>query len=224
MDARTGAHTKGYNNDMYQSLEGKMKKFRIIFLFTISFISCTSNNYKQNSIPLSELYDIPDAFILDIEPQYQTTNYSCATVSLGMAIKYASNDTIVLSEEECWNYSGTKIESARKYGNDMNGLGKVCKRFSLKYKFINKMNIDILQYYIAHENPVILNIRPTPTQNYTHALLAIGYDKTKKIIYINDPSNIITQYSYDELKRHWDAWLYRPHIHSEQSGFVIMKE
>ena len=208
---------------MKQSLEEKLKKHCIFFLFAISFISCTSNDYKQNSLPSSELYNIPDKNILKIEPQYQTTNYSCATVSLAMAIKYASNNKIVLSEEECWNYTGTKIESARKYGNDMNGLGKVCKKFSLHYKYINNMNIDVLQYYLAHENPVILNIRPDPTQNYTHALLAIGYDKMNKIIYINDPSNVITQYSYDELMKHWDAWLFRPRRHSEQSGFIVMK-
>ena len=201
-----------------------MKKNNIFFLFAFLVISCNSKNYKQSSIPLSELLNIPEEIVLNIEPQYQTTNYSCATVSLGMAIKYVSNDKIVLSEEECWAYTGTKIESARKYGNDMNGLGKVCKKFSLKYKYINKMNIDVLQYYIAHGNPVILNIRPDPTQNYTHALLAIGYDKTNQIIYINDPSNVVTQFSYDELIKRWDAWLYRPRRHSEQSGFIIMKE
>ena len=162
--------------------------------------------------------------ILNIIPQYQTTDYSCATVSLGMAITYVTNEKIVLSEEECWNYTGTKIESVRKYGNDMNGLGKVCKKFSLKYKFINKMNIDVLQYYLANQNPVILNIRPDPTQNYTHAVLAIGYDKRNKVIYVNDPAKLITQYSYDELIERWDAWIYRPSIHSEQSGFIIMKE
>ena len=173
---------------------------------------------------MSDLLNIPDKVILDIIPQYQTTNYSCATVSLGMAIKYVSNDKIILSEKDCWDYTGTKIESARKYGNDMNGLGKVCRRFSLKYKYINKMNIDVLQYYIAHENPVILNIRPDPTQNYTHAVLAVGYDKTAQVIYINDPSNVVTQYSYDELLKRWNAWLYRPYGLSEQSGFIVIKE
>lgn len=201
-----------------------MKKNCIFFLFFILFIGCSSKDYKQNSISLSDLTDIPDKVILNIIPQYQTTDYSCATVSLGMAITYVSNDKIVLSEEECWNYTGTKIESVRKYGNDMNGLGKVCKKFSLKYKFINKMNIDVLQYYLANQNPVILNIRPDSTQNYTHAVLAIGYDKTNKVIYVNDPAKLITQYSYDELFERWDAWLYKPTIHSEQSGFIIMKE
>ena len=27
-----------------------------------------------------------------------------------------------------------------------------------------------------------------------------------------------------ELNKRWDAWLYRPNEHSEQSGFIIMKE
>ena len=202
----------------------KMKKNCIFFLFFILFIGCSSKDYKQNTISVSDLTDIPDKVILNIIPQYQTTDYSCATVSLGMAITFVTNDKIVLSEEECWNYTGTKIESVRKYGNDMNGLGKVCKKFSLKYKFINKMNIDVLQYYLANQNPVILNIRPDPTQNYTHAVLAIGYDKTNKVIYVNDPAKLITQYSYDELIERWDAWLYKPTIHSEQSGFIIMKE
>lgn len=201
----------------------KMKKNCIFFLFFILFIGCSSKDYEQNSISLSDLTDIPDKVILNIIPQYQTTDYSCATVSLGMALTYVSNDKIVLSEEECWNYTGTKIESVRKYGNDMNGLGKVCKKFSLKYKFINKMNIDVLQYYLANQNPVILNLRPDPTQNYTHAVLATGYDKTNKVIYVNDPAKLITQYSYDELIERWDAWLYKPSIHSEQSGFIIMK-
>ncbi len=107
---------------------------------------------------MSELNNIPDKVILNIELQYQTTNYTCATVSLGMAIKYVTNDQIVLSEEDIWNTTGTTIKAARKYGNDMNGLGRVCKKYSVKYKFLNKMDMDVLQYYLAHQNPVILNI------------------------------------------------------------------
>ena len=201
-----------------------MKKISIIILFAIFFIGCSSNDYKQNSIPMSELNNIPDKVILNIEPQYQTTNYTCATVSLGMAIKYVTNDQIVLSEEDVWNTTGTTIKAARKYGNDMKGLGRVCKKSSVKYKFLNKMNIDVLQYYLAHQNPVILNIRPDPNQNYTHALLAVGYDKDNQTIYINDPSNIVTEFSYEELNKRWNAWLYRPRFHSEQSGFILIKK
>ena len=201
-----------------------MKKFSIAILFSILLISCSSNDYKPNSIPVSELNSIPDKVILNIEPQYQTTNYTCATVSLGMAIKYVTNNQIVLSEEDAWNGTGTKIEAARKYGNDMNGLGRVCKKYSVKYKFLNKMNIDVLQYYLAHQNPVILNIRPDPNQNYTHALLAVGYDKNTQTIYINDPSDVFAEFSYEELNKRWNAWLYRPRFHSEQSGFILMKE
>ena len=201
-----------------------MKKFSIAILFSILLISCSSNDYKPNSIPVSELNSIPDKVILNIEPQYQTTNYTCATVSLGMAIKYVTNNQIDLSEEEAWNGTGTKIEAALKYGNDMNGLGRVCKQYSVKYKFLNKMNIDVLQYYLAHQNPVILNIRPDPNQNYTHALLAVGYDKTTQTIFINDPSDVFTEFSYEELNKRWNAWLYRPRFHSEQSGFILIKE
>ena len=32
-----------------------MKKISIIILFAIFFIGCSSNDYKQNSIPMSEL-------------------------------------------------------------------------------------------------------------------------------------------------------------------------
>ena len=201
-----------------------MKKYSIVFLLSVLFIGCSSNDYKPNSIPVSELNSIPDKVILNIEPQYQTTNYTCATVSLGMAIKYVTNNQIDLSEEDAWNGTGTKIEAARKYGNDMNGLGRVCKKYSVKYKFLNKMNIDVLQYYLAHQNPVILNIRPDPDQNYTHALLAIGYDKNTQTIYTNDPSDIFAEFSYEELNKRWNAWLYRPRFHSEQSGFILMKE
>ena len=201
-----------------------MKKYSIVFLLSVLFIGCNSNDYKPNSIPVSELNSIPDKVILNIEPQYQTTNYTCATVSLGMAIKYVTNNQIDLSEEDAWNGTGTKIEASRKYGNDMNGLGRVCKKYSVKYKFLNKMNIDVLQYYLAHQNPVILNIRPDPDQNYTHALLAIGYDKNTQTIYTNDPSDIFAEFSYEELNKRWNAWLYRPRFHSEQSGFILMKE
>ena len=106
----------------------------------------------------------------------------------------------------------------------MNGLGRVCKNYSVKYKYLNKMNIDVLQYYLAHQNPVILNIRPDPNQNYTHALLAVGYDKNTQTIYINDPSDVFAEFSYEELNKRWNAWLYRPRFHSEQSGFILMKE
>ena len=76
----------------------------------------------------------------------------------------------------------------------------------------------------THQNPVILNIRPDPNQNYTHALLAVGYDKDNQTIYINDPSNIVTEFSYEELNKRWNVWLYRPRFHSEQSGFILIKE
>ena len=201
-----------------------MKKISIVLLSAILLIGCSSNDYKQNSIPMSELNNIPDRVILNIEPQYQTTNYTCATVSLGMAINYVTNNQIDLSEEEVWVTTRTTIEAARKYGNDMNGLARVCKKYSVKYKFLNKMNIDVLQYYLAHDNPVILNIRPDITQNYTHALLAVGYDKNTQTIYINDPSDVFTEFSYEELNKRWNAWLYRPRFHSEQSGFILMKE
>ncbi len=200
-----------------------MKKFFITCFVAILFISCNSNDYK-NTISLDELNNIPDKVMLNIEAQYQTTNYTCATESLRMAIKYATNNEVILSEEEVWHLTGTKIEAAQKFGNDMKGLGRVCKKYSVKYKFLNKMNIDVLQYYLAHQNSVILNIRPDPEQNYTHALLAVGYDKNDRTIYVNDPANVVTQYSYDELNMRWDAWLYRPNIHSEQSGFIIMKD
>ena len=200
-----------------------MKKIYIVFLLSILFLSCSKNDYK-NTIPETELTDIPDMVMLDIEPQYQTTNYTCATVSLGMAIKYATNNQVELSEMEAWNRTGTKIKAARKYGNDMKGLGRVCNKYSVKYEYLNKMNIDLLQYYLAHQNPVILNIRPDPKKNYTHALLAVGYDKKTQTIFINDPSHIVTQYSYDDLNIRWNAWLYRPREHSEQSGFIILKE
>ena len=201
-----------------------MKKISIVILSAIFFIGCSSYDYKQNSIPNSELNNIPDKVILNIEPQYQTTNYTCATVSLGMGIKYVTNNQIVLSEDYVWDATGTTIKAARKYGNDMKGLGRVCKKYSVKYKFLNKMNIDVLQYYLAHQNPVILNIRPDPNQNYTHALLAVGYDKNTQTIYINDPSDVVTEYSYEELNKRWNAWLYRPRFHSEQSGFILIKE
>ena len=201
-----------------------MKKISIIILFAIFFIGCSSNDYKQNSIPMSELNNIPDKVILNIEPQYQTTNYTCATVSLGMGIKYVTNNQIVLSEDYVWDATGTTIKAARKYGNDMKGLGRVCKKYSVKYKFLNKMNIDVLQYYLAHQNPVILNIRPDPNQNYTHALLAVGYDKKTQTIYINDPSGVFAEFSYEGLNKRWNAWLYRPRFHSEQSGFILIKD
>ncbi len=200
-----------------------MKKCYLACLLAILFISCNSNDYK-NTISLAELNSIPDKVMLDIKSQYQTNNYTCATESLRMAIKYATNNEVILSEEEVWHLTGTKIEAAQKFGNDMKGLGRVCKKYSVKYKFLNKMNIDVIQYYLAHQNPVILNIRPDPNQNYTHALLAVGYDKNARTIYVNDPANVVSQYSYDELNKRWDAWLYRPNIHSEQSGFIIMKE
>ena len=201
-----------------------MKKISIVLLSAILLIGCSSNDYKQNSIPMSELNNIPDKVILNIEPQYQTTNYTCATVSLGMAIKYVTNDQIVLSEEDVWNTTGTTIKAVRKYGNDMNGLGRVCKKYSVNYKFLNKLNIDVLQYYLAHNNPVILNIRPDPNQNYTHALLAVGYDKKTQTIYINDPRGVFAEFSYEGLNKRWNAWLYRPRFHSEKSGFILIKE
>ena len=41
-----------------------MKKISIIILFAIFFIGCSSNDYKQNSIPMSELNNIPVHFWL----------------------------------------------------------------------------------------------------------------------------------------------------------------
>jgi hypothetical protein len=119
--------------------------------------------------------------------------------------------------------SGTGIEDVRKRGNDMAGVAKVCDALSVKHQYLNKMNIDLVEYFISRGNPVILNIRPSVEEKYTHAVLAVGYDKEKQELYINDPSGLVSKYSHSDLLARWNAYLFKPNGMSVNSGFVVFE-
>ena len=105
-----------------------------------------------------------------------------------------------------------KIAGTSKDGTYVKGLGKVCKKFGVKYKTFTNMSIDDLKKYIDRHCPVITTVQAYSGKseyfNYSrswsngHYVIPIGYDDKK--IYFQDPSsNLRTFLTYEEMNERW---------------------
>ncbi len=84
------------------------------------------------------------------------------------------------------------------------------------------MKITDLEYLLSQGILVILNIKVKNKDSVSHALLVIGYDKNKKILYVNDPFNRQNKvFEYADLETRWSADLSSPKGKSHRSGFII---
>ena len=86
------------------------------------------------------------------------------------------------------------------------------------------MTVDYLEYSISQNDPVIVNIRPDPKSYNTHAMLAVGYDRTQNVLYFRHPSNCFRSLKVEEFLKRWKTDLARPRGMSCQSGFVVFHQ
>ena len=104
----------------------------------------------------------------------------------------------------------------------MEGLKNIANYYGYKSEYIEHMKISDIEYLLSKGILVMLNVKVNKQGSATHALLVIGYDKNKKIFYINDPSNRQNKvFEYSDLKTRWSAALSSPMGMSYRSGFII---
>lgn len=192
----------------------------VIFIITIIFTSCELGaliglDYDEDLIlPINHYIEVPHLS--------QNDTYSCGTTSVAMAVSYHLNRfDEPLDKDQIWEISGNDIDIIHNQGHDTSGYINIVNYFDLNGKFINNLGLHRLKFLISNDLPVVIFIRPDVDQNNTHALLVNGYDDKLNIIYVEDPSNQVTYYSYCDLIDRWDAWLFRPRIHSLQAAYVV---
>jgi Peptidase_C39 like family len=152
---------------------------------------------------------------------YQNNDYTCATTSAAMAISYFDKLAVPISNATAWDISGSSIEAVRSTGNDMDGLKRLTDHYRYKSEYVNNMSTDMLEGLLAANALVVLNIKAGDTGNATHAVLATGYNKSARKIYVNDPAGRLTEFDYSYLEIRWSAFLTTPYGMSNRSGFVI---
>jgi Peptidase_C39 like family len=152
---------------------------------------------------------------------YQNNDYTCATTSAAMAISYFDKLAVPISNDVAWTLSGSSIDAIRSTGNDMDGLKRLADHYRYKSEYVNNMSTDMLEGLLAANALVVLNIKAGDTGNATHAVLATGYNKSARKIYVNDPAGRLTEFDYSYLESRWSAFLTSPYGMSNRSGFVI---
>lgn len=144
---------------------------------------------------------------------------SCATTSVAMAISYYEGLKIPLDKETVWKISGTEETCVYQYGNDMEGLKRIADFYGYQSEYVENMDISEIEDLLSKGILVMLNVE---NANFTHAILAIGYDHHQKRLFINDPADRQnTAIKYSDLETHWSAHLSSPRGKSFRSGFLI---
>lgn len=174
---------------------------------------------NERAVP-NHTKNVPNRVKLNVVYIPQNDAKSCATTSIAMAISYYENlNETPLDKETVWQISGTDEHTVYKYGNDMEGLKRIADYYGYKSEYVEHMKITDIENLISKGIPVMLNIGD---EVGTHALLVIGYDKNKMILYVNDPAyrhNKVIEYS--DLETSWSAHLSSPKGKSQRSGFIV---
>jgi len=138
-----------------------------------------------------------------------------------MAISYYEKLTFPISKNAAWDISGTRIDVAKRYGNDMNGFKKIADHYRYKSEYATNLNIETLEYLLSENVLVVLNIKAKDEGPGTHAVLATGYNRPDRKIYVSDSAGLIKEFDYKHLERRWSANLSDPPGMSFRSGFII---
>ena len=201
-----------------------MKKYRltVYIILTISLVLSGCRSNKITGIEIKQKVDLPDNIFISVPHISQKDNYSCATTSVAMAISaYKSLYKDPLNKEESWLISKSNKFKVRNFGNDVSALQRLVKFHGFAGEFVNQIGIYNLKYLLANNILIVLFIRPDLSKKGTHAILVIGYDDTKQKIFIEDPSNRLTEMNFKDLEKHWMAFLSKPILSSKQAGFII---
>ena len=160
---------------------------------------------------------------LDVVYIAQNDKKSCATTSVAMAISYYEQlKDAPLNKDKVWNISGTDEAMIKQYGNDMDGLKRIADHYGYKSKYLEYMEVSDVERFLSDGIPVMLNILFSKQSSVTHAILVVGYNKNRRIFYINDPANDQNKIvEYSDLESRWSAHLSSPRGMSHRSGFIV---
>jgi hypothetical protein len=136
-----------------------------------------------------------------------------------MIISLYNKEEKPIDKDYIWALSETSKDQVHKYGNDIKGLDRIADHYKYKHKFQQGMSFDDLRYYVSNNIPVIVFIHFD--NKHTHATLINGYDISKKIFYVVDPSIEETVMPESMLDKHWSAWLSNPRIESYRAGYIV---
>ena len=196
------------------------KIITVLVLSLVGTLFSIENSSVQKTVQHCK---ISDSVKLNVVYIPQNDDKSCATTCVAMVISYYEKlKCKPLDKEIVWKISGTDERAVSKDGNDMKGLTRIADHYGYKSEYCEHMQIDDLEHLLAKGIPVILNIKASQRGLATHAVLVIGYDKNKKIFYINDPVDRKKKIlKYSDLESRWMAHLSSPYGMSYQSGFVV---
>lgn len=195
-----------------------MKNIYKFFLYqTVLIVVLTEPLFAAQQATIPERVRFKVAYIP------QNDSKSCATTSVAMAISYYKHlKDKPLDKETVWQISNSDENMIYRYGNDMKGLERIVKYYGYRGKYVDYMKLGDLEGMLAKGILVVLNIKVQADSSATHAVLVTGYDKSKKILYINDPAHSGNKsIKYSDLKARWAAHLSFPRGMSYRSGFII---
>jgi uncharacterized protein len=134
----------------------------------------------------------------------QPFSYSCGASCLETVLTFFGYN---VREGDIMKMAGT----SRKEGTLVKGIIRVARKYKLKYKMRENMNIDDIKECIDNHTPCMLAIqayRSNKKMKYAddwkdgHWVVPIGYDS--RYIHFEDPAcQYRTFLSYDELKERW---------------------
>jgi ABC-type bacteriocin/lantibiotic exporter with double-glycine peptidase domain len=179
-----------------------MKKilYSILVMFLLSIvIGCMHSNSNK--------------VLLDVGYIQEYNDLSCATTAIAMIISYYEKQP--LDAETVWKISEANEYVLREYGNDIRCLKRISDHYGYKSEFLENRTIADIEKFLSQGIPVMVNIKVASQQ--THALLIVGYDKNKKVFYIEDAGSINNKIlKYSGLEQCWSAYLIssREYYHS----------
>jgi hypothetical protein len=204
-----------------------MKLYLSLFalVILITQLGCDKKNTTDEiTVPDSKESELPDSVYINVVQIPQNDNYSCATTSVAMAISHFEGlDSTPLDQDSIFVLSGADSTILRTQGNDMNALERITNHYGYQSTYTENMTDYNLELLLSKGILVVINFRPNVSANNTHAVLVIGYDKSLKTFYVNDPAKKYpgTLFSYSDLEQSWTAWLSSPRGLSNHSGFII---
>jgi len=200
---------------------------RVLIALTLNsivmFTGCMTN--KIVGMEIKPNLVLPEKYSMAVPHISQNDNYSCATTSVAMALSsYQSLFIRPLDKEESWIISKSNKFQIRTFGNDARALIRLIQYYGFSGEAVNHIGIYNLKYLLSKGILVVLFIRPNPNKFETHAVLAIGYSDSEQKIFIEDPSNYFSDFSYKDINYYWNAFLSNPIGMTEQAGLIIYPE
>lgn len=200
-------------------------KWRILLILPCLFFALSGCGGGGSSGSSPEISDVQNGIVrYSVGMIAQNDNYSCATTSTAMAISYFAEPNPPINKDTAFAISGSNINTIQTAGNDMAGLKNIANHYGYKSEYLNNMSIEMLENLLAAKALIVLNIKAGDTGSATHAVLATGYNKNLRKIYINDPAQRISEFDYTYLESRWSAALSNPASMSIRSGFIIYPE